>query len=102
MIQIFFWATAGIQLWKLMNLTVHFTGSKPLMAVVTSLDADHLDIYGDQATMIKAYNEFCGKIRKGGNLIVNSRIRKEIIVPEGVNCFTYGLDQDADFRSYRY
>jgi UDP-N-acetylmuramate--alanine ligase len=32
---------------------------KPLMAVVTSLDADHLDIYGDQETMIGAYNEFC-------------------------------------------
>ena len=45
-----------------------------------------------RTTMIKAYNEFCAKIRKGGNLIVNSRIRKEIIVPEGVNCFTYGLD----------
>lgn len=71
----------------------------PLMAIVTSLDADHLDIYGDRQTMVKAYNEFCAKIRKGGNLIVNSRIRKEIIVPEGVSCFTYGLDNDADFMS---
>jgi UDP-N-acetylmuramate--alanine ligase len=69
------------------------------MAVVTSLDADHLDIYGDQQTMIKAYNEFCGKIRQGGMLVVNSRIRKEIVVPEGVECFIYGLDNDADFRS---
>jgi UDP-N-acetylmuramate--alanine ligase len=73
---------------------------KPLMAVVTSLDADHLDIYGDQATMIKAYNEFCGKIRPGGKLIVNTRIRKEIIVPEAVTCFTYGFDEDADFQSW--
>jgi UDP-N-acetylmuramate--alanine ligase len=73
---------------------------KPLMAVVTSLDADHLDIYGDQATMIKAYNEFCGKIRPGGKLIVNTRIRKEIIVPEAVTCFTYGFDENADFQSW--
>ena len=73
---------------------------KPLIAVVTSLDADHLDIYGDQVTMIKAYNEFCAKIRHGGDLIVNSKIRKDIIVPEGVTCFTYGLDNDADYRSY--
>jgi UDP-N-acetylmuramate--alanine ligase len=72
---------------------------KPLMAVVTSLDADHLDIYGDQATMIKAYNEFCEKIRRGGKLIVNNKIRKEIIVPEGVECFTYGLDEKADFKA---
>jgi UDP-N-acetylmuramate--alanine ligase len=73
---------------------------KPVMAVVTSLDADHLDIYGDLETMVKAYNEFCSKIIPGGNLVVNSRIRKEIIVPEGVTCFTYGLDTDADYRSY--
>lgn len=73
---------------------------KPLMAVVTSLDADHLDIYGDQDTMISAYNEFCGKIRKGGTLIVNTKIRKQIIVPEGVTCYTYGIDSDADFNAY--
>src|SRR5450759_26064 len=72
---------------------------KPLIAIVTSLDADHLDIYGDQATMIKAYNEFCGKIRHGGDLIVNSRIRKDVVVPEGVTCYTYGLNNEADFRS---
>jgi UDP-N-acetylmuramate--alanine ligase len=73
---------------------------KPLMAVVTSLDADHLDIYGDQDTMIKAYNEFCGKIRRGGTLIVNSKIRKQIVVPEGVVCYTYGIDRDADYSAY--
>lgn len=71
----------------------------PLMAVVTSVDADHLDIYGDQETMIKAYNEFCAKIKIGGNLIVNKRIINEIVVPEGVNCFTYGLGTGCDFWS---
>jgi UDP-N-acetylmuramate--alanine ligase len=73
---------------------------KPLMAVVTSLDADHLDIYGDQDTMIQAYNEFCGKIRKGGRLVVNSKIQKQIVVPEGVTCYTYGIDRNADFNAY--
>jgi UDP-N-acetylmuramate--alanine ligase len=72
---------------------------KPLMAVVTSLDADHLDIYGDQETMIFAYNEFCGKIRKGGKLVVNSKIFHQIVVPEGVQCFTYGLENNSDFRA---
>jgi UDP-N-acetylmuramate--alanine ligase len=72
----------------------------PLMAIVTSLDADHLDIYGDRENMIAAYNQFCAKIRKGGKLFVNARIRDRIIVPEGVDCFTYGLNENADFRSY--
>jgi UDP-N-acetylmuramate--alanine ligase len=72
----------------------------PFMAVVTSVDADHLDIYGDQPTMLAAYNEFCGKLRKGGNLVINSKIRDKLIVPGGVTGFTYGLTEAADFRSF--
>jgi len=71
----------------------------PLMAVVTSLDADHLDIYGNQANMIIAYNDFCNRIRPGGTLVVNCKIKKEIIVPEGITCLTYGMMQDADYRA---
>jgi UDP-N-acetylmuramate--alanine ligase len=73
---------------------------KPFMAVVSSLDADHLDIYGDRTTMVKAYNDFCNKIKPGGNLVINKRIQKEIIVPEGVNCYTYGLDSSADYNAF--
>ena len=72
----------------------------PLMAIITSMDADHLDIYGDRETMVEAYNIFVAKIRKGGKLVVNSRIRGEVIVPEGISCFTYGKDAAADYRAY--
>ncbi len=70
---------------------------RPSIAVVTSMDADHLDIYGDHESMIEAYNEFCAKIKKGGKVIVNSRIRQLVRVPEGVGCLTYGTDQGADY-----
>jgi UDP-N-acetylmuramate--alanine ligase len=73
---------------------------KPLMAVITSLDADHLDIYGDHSTMVEAYNEFCRKIRPGGKLIVNSKILNLVNVPENVDCFTYGLDNKADYYAF--
>ena len=46
----------------------------PVTAVVTAMDPDHLDIYGTAESMIEAYNIFCGKIRKGGSLIVNEKI----------------------------
>jgi UDP-N-acetylmuramate--alanine ligase len=72
----------------------------PLMAVVTSLDADHLDIYGDLESMKIAYNEFCRKIRKDGILIVNLKIKSEITVPEGVVCYTYGLDKASDYQCF--
>jgi UDP-N-acetylmuramate--alanine ligase len=73
---------------------------KPLMAVVTSLDPDHLDIYGDHQTMIAAYNEFCAKIRAGGTLILNRKTVKNIIVPAGITAFTYGFEEDADYRAF--
>jgi UDP-N-acetylmuramate--alanine ligase len=73
---------------------------KPLMAVITSLDADHLDIYDNLEIMIKAYNEFCHLIRPEGTLMVNSKIRQDIIVPDGVTCFTYGPDPVADYRAF--
>ena len=51
-------------------------------------------------SMIEAYNIFCGKIRQGGTLVVNSSIRKDILVPEGVKCFTYGSDPESDFHAF--
>ena len=83
-----------------MSLTGHFYRLDPLMAVVTSVDADHLDVYGDQESMIKAYNEFCGKIRKGGKLFINNKIRESIKIPEGVSGYTYGSDRGSDFRAF--
>lgn len=69
----------------------------PVMAVVTAVDADHLDIYGDRATMIEAYNVFCGKIRQGGKLFINKNIEDKIRVPAGIKCFTYGRTEGSDY-----
>ena len=71
----------------------------PSMAVVTSVDADHLDIYGDHQAMIEAYNEFFTKIRKGGVLILNQKIRDKVIIPEGVTGYTYGIEGEADYKA---
>lgn len=72
----------------------------PVISVVTSLDPDHLDIYGDHITMVQAYNEFCSKIRKGGHLLVNSRIEEKIRKPANVNFYTYGLLPGSDYMAY--
>jgi UDP-N-acetylmuramate--alanine ligase len=68
----------------------------PLIALITAVDPDHLEIYGDHKTMIASYNEFCKKIRPGGTLFINKSISKDIICPEGISCFTYSADPDAD------
>ena len=55
-----------------------FLTLNPLISVITSVDADHLDIYGDYAQMIKSYEQFASKLRPGGNLIVHNRVTKII------------------------
>ena len=71
----------------------------PSVAIVTSLDADHLDIYGDHETMIEAYNEFFRHIKKGGILILNHKLIKKIKIPGGITGYTYGIAGEADFRA---
>jgi UDP-N-acetylmuramate--alanine ligase len=71
----------------------------PVMAVITSVDEDHLDIYGDHATLIEAYNIFCTRIKHGGALFINKSIQDKIRVPEGISCFTYSATEDADFTA---
>jgi len=77
-----------------------FLRLKPHMAVITALDADHLDIYGDKKTMVEAYNGFCSKIKPGGILIVNKKVCKELKLPEHIRCFTYGLEPASDYQAY--
>jgi UDP-N-acetylmuramate--alanine ligase len=48
-----------------------FLRLSPDMAIITSSDADHLDIYGDRQKVIESYSEFTGRISKGGYLVVN-------------------------------
>ena len=46
----------------------------PQIAVVTSADADHLDIYGDHQSMIVSFKEFISQIKPGGSLIIHESI----------------------------
>ena len=46
----------------------------PQIAVVTSADADHLDIYGDHESQIVSFKEFISQINRGGDLIIHESI----------------------------
>ncbi len=48
-------------------LTLH-----PDIAVVTSMDADHLDIYGDKNSMIQSFQQFASQLKNDGKLIVKN------------------------------
>ncbi|MBI9034047.1 MAG: UDP-N-acetylmuramate--L-alanine ligase [Bacteroidales bacterium] len=44
----------------------------PDIAVVSSMDADHLDVYGEKDQMAKSFNLFVNQIKNGGVLISKS------------------------------
>lgn len=46
----------------------------PEIAIVTSADADHLDIYGDHNSVITSFKDFIKQINKGGHLIIHESI----------------------------
>ena len=68
----------------------------PHIAVVTAMDADHLDIYGTHDAMKEAFAQFAAQITSGGTLLIKHGLT--LPVPEKVRTFTYSLDnREADF-----
>jgi UDP-N-acetylmuramate--alanine ligase len=65
----------------------------PTMAVVTSADADHLDIYGDHAAMIVSFKDFIRQISKAGELVIHNSIKELASSNVDVNVQTYGHNQ---------
>ncbi|MDD4148597.1 MAG: UDP-N-acetylmuramate--L-alanine ligase, partial [Bacteroidales bacterium] len=73
----------------------------PSTAVITSIEADHLDIYNDFETLQEAFIQFANKIKPGGNLILHKSIQKKIFETpnKSFNIYTYGLnDENCDYN----
>jgi UDP-N-acetylmuramate--alanine ligase len=69
----------------------------PYIAVITSADADHLDIYGNIEEVRLSFGEFTSHLQKNGTLILKKGVD---IVPERTDnyiIYTYHLEGDADF-----
>jgi len=67
----------------------------PEIAVVSSADADHLDIYGDHNSLKESFGSFVSQIKRNGCLILKKGV--EIPVTENTEILTYSLDEEADF-----
>lgn len=68
----------------------------PNIAVVTSLDADHLDVYSNKQQMDNAYKEFVQRINPNGVLITKQAYRTALDA-ERLKVLTYSIEQKADF-----
>ncbi len=66
-----------------------FLWLRPEVACVTSMDADHLDIYGSGEALVDSFREFASGLRPGGTLLVRNGLDLE-----GA---TYGIEDDSDY-----
>ncbi len=70
-----------------------FLTLSPDWAVITSTDADHLDIYGDTATIEKGFQDFADLVPAHRQLF----IRKGIDIGRAAK--TYAVNEEADYYS---
>ena len=67
-----------------------FLQLSPNIACVTTMDADHLDIYGTAGELRKSFEEFVGQIKPEGKLIVRNGLP--------LSGITYGVEDNSDYR----
>ena len=68
----------------------------PDVAVVTSADADHLDIYGTHEAVKEAFSQFISQIKPGGALVIKSGVDVQITNQE-IDVYRYSYDTECDF-----
>jgi UDP-N-acetylmuramate--alanine ligase len=70
----------------------------PYMAVVTAVDADHLDIYGTEKEYRAAFEEFVSLIRPNGVLLMKENLPISPRLQKGVKIYTYSIEK-GDFHA---
>lgn len=71
----------------------------PTVAVVTSTDPDHLDIYGDEAGYLEGFARFTELILPGGELILHTGLKLRPRVQQGVATVTYSGGDDGAWHT---
>jgi UDP-N-acetylmuramate--alanine ligase len=75
-------------------LTLH-----PYISVITSVDADHLDIYGDLNSMHQTYTQFSSQVQKDGFLIVKKNVDNDLRLKNKRLIYSLNLDTEYSANS---
>lgn len=73
-----------------------FLRLNPFASIVTSTDADHLDIYGDSSTFLEGFQQYVDLIDNEGLLVV----KKGLNLKRVGKTTTYAIDEPADYKGY--
>lgn len=68
-----------------------FLRLSPDLACITSMDADHLDIYGEVSALEESFRDFAGKLKPGGKLFIKNGLP--------IDGITYGIEDGSDYEA---
>ena len=71
----------------------------PHIAVVTSTDPDHLDIYGNEENYLESFAHFTSLINPGGFLLMHTGMKLIPRVNDGVEIFSYSNSEEGDYHA---
>jgi len=66
-----------------------FLTLSPDMACITSMDSDHLDVYGEASALQDSFIAFSKKLKPNGKLFVRNGLP--------IKAITYGIEDDSDY-----
>ncbi|MBT8238487.1 MAG: UDP-N-acetylmuramate--L-alanine ligase, partial [Croceitalea sp.] len=66
-----------------------FLQLSPNVACITSMDADHLDIFGTDDELKKSFREFAAKLKPNGKLLIRNGLP--------IDGITYGIEDASDY-----
>lgn len=71
----------------------------PTIAVVTSVDPDHLDIYGDEEGYLEGFAHFTSLIQPGGFLLQRHGLKLKPRLQKDVKLMTYSRNGEGDWHT---
>ena len=70
----------------------------PDYAVVSSMDDDHLDIYGERKNLIASFTQFVNQIKPSGVLVLKKGV--EITAKDNIRVLRYALEEKCDYYAF--
>ena len=70
----------------------------PNAAVITSTDADHLDIYGSHEAVLRSFADFINQIKPGGVLVLKQGVEVPLENKE-IAVYRYSIDKGGDYHA---
>ena len=67
----------------------------PYISIITSMDPDHLDIYGTHEAYSESFQHYANLVKRA--LVVNKSIMSELTTSVSAEVYTYAVNEQADF-----